>query len=57
MRCKKMDEKMLKKKFVEHMLENAEKKDVPKPYVSTQMNVNDIEKLTEELRKKQIRKK
>lgn len=45
------DEKQAKK-FVEQMLEKANKKDDASAYKSTDVDINEVEKLTEQIKKK-----
>ena len=44
--------KEAEKKFVKQMLDNAEKKDDVKPYSSTDVDIDEVEKLTELIKKK-----
>jgi hypothetical protein len=47
-----MKDEKLTKKFVEHMLEKAEKKDEPEAYSSTNVDIDEIKKLVEQVKKK-----
>ena len=53
----KMTDKKAEKKFVEIMLDKAEKKEEAKPNVSTDVDIKEVERLTEELKKKGTLKK
>jgi hypothetical protein len=52
-----MADKKDAKKFVENMLESANKKDEPKAYTSTDVDINEVEKLVEQVKKKGTLKK
>jgi hypothetical protein len=52
-----MEDKKLEKKFVEKMLESADKKDEIKPYNSTDVDIDEVKKLTEVIKKKGTLKK